>query len=164
MEKRGSLKKPKPRNCIVCGKVFMQIWAHEKMCSNFCKREREREHWREKGDGGTMNFNVKKDLVNPKCIVCGYVGPISKTCLHGHHMVPHSWGGENTKENIIILCPNHHAIAHAMCNGRKSQQFIDNVLCDKHTLVANIISYESDPRKWLMDYHRTLINSVRCSG
>jgi hypothetical protein len=32
--------------------------------------------------------------------------------LHAHHVVPVACGGADAAENLILLCPNHHAIAH----------------------------------------------------
>lgn len=34
------------------------------------------------------------------------------TVLHKHHIVPLSWGGPNTAENIIKICPNAHYNIH----------------------------------------------------
>lgn len=34
--------------------------------------------------------------------------------LHGHHIIPVACGGPDTEENLILLCPTHHAIAHHM--------------------------------------------------
>lgn len=31
---------------------------------------------------------------------------------HRHHIVPKSWGGPNTSENIVDLCPTAHANVH----------------------------------------------------
>lgn len=43
-----------------------------------------------------------------RCRVCGF-----EHALHGHHIVPVRLGGEHDLSNIITLCPNHHALAHA---------------------------------------------------
>lgn len=32
--------------------------------------------------------------------------------LHGHHIVPVACGGADHPDNMILLCPTHHAIAH----------------------------------------------------
>ena len=54
-----------------------------------------------------------------KCAVCGWhldnITPNGKTQKQGgcdlHHITPWSEGGENTKDNLILLCPNCHKMA-----------------------------------------------------
>ena len=51
------------------------------------------------------------------CAVCGWRAPEiagHNGCLHGHHIIPVSDGGDPAARNVIILCPNHHAVAHAI--------------------------------------------------
>ena len=50
------------------------------------------------------------------CEVCGYKPPdgISTKMLHTHHIVEARAGGSDGEDNLIILCPNHHALAHAL--------------------------------------------------
>lgn len=43
-----------------------------------------------------------------RCEVCGYSGP-----LNVHHKVPRSEGGTDDLGNLAVLCPTHHAEAHA---------------------------------------------------
>ncbi len=45
---------------------------------------------------------------NGKCKICSW----EKGYCHKHHIIPKQYGGEDDKENIILLCPNHHAEAH----------------------------------------------------
>ena len=42
------------------------------------------------------------------CRMCGF-----SAVIHGHHIVPKTNGGSNDLDNLITLCPNHHALAHA---------------------------------------------------
>jgi HNH endonuclease len=44
------------------------------------------------------------------CCICGYNQPVSK---HIHHIKPTRLGGTNTPDNLVRLCPNCHAEAHA---------------------------------------------------
>ena len=56
-----------------------------------------------------------------RCCVCGWYIPqdyesIGYQPQHGcefHHIEPVSEGGENTLDNIVLLCPNCHKMAHA---------------------------------------------------
>lgn len=53
------------------------------------------------------------------CEACGWsLGPDAWEALHAHHVVPLSCGGSDGFDNIIALCPNHHAVAHRL--GRRS--------------------------------------------
>lgn len=38
--------------------------------------------------------------------------PPTPSILHAHHVVPISCGGADAVENLIVLCPNCHAVAH----------------------------------------------------
>lgn len=42
------------------------------------------------------------------CEICGW----NEATCDVHHRIPKSMGGKNTIENAIVLCPNHHRIAH----------------------------------------------------
>jgi len=47
------------------------------------------------------------------CEVCGwYCGGLS--VLDAHHIVSRQAGGSNSVENLVVLCPNHHRLAHAL--------------------------------------------------
>jgi 5-methylcytosine-specific restriction endonuclease McrA len=43
-----------------------------------------------------------------KCLICGY-----DKIVEAHHIIPQAEGGKTTVSNGILLCPNHHAEAHA---------------------------------------------------
>ena len=48
------------------------------------------------------------------CDVCGwgFVNGRGLAVCVAHHVVPYSCGGGYGPENLILLCPNHHATAH----------------------------------------------------
>jgi hypothetical protein len=46
-----------------------------------------------------------------ECSICSWK-PWVSDLLHWHHIVPVARGGSDGAENLILLCPNHHAIAH----------------------------------------------------
>lgn len=51
-----------------------------------------------------------------RCEACGWQPPpplAAIRILHCHHVIPVNCGGSNDDSNLIILCPNCHAIAHA---------------------------------------------------
>jgi len=43
-----------------------------------------------------------------ECLICQY-----SKIVEAHHIMPQSLGGKSTRNNGILLCPNHHAEAHA---------------------------------------------------
>lgn len=45
-------------------------------------------------------------LYGYKCAICGF-----DEVIEIHHIIPVREGGSTTPDNIIVLCPNHHALA-----------------------------------------------------
>jgi hypothetical protein len=52
-----------------------------------------------------------KLLHNDRCQICGFAVPLSGggTYSEGHHVKPLGHEGPDVAENILVLCPNHHA-------------------------------------------------------
>lgn len=46
------------------------------------------------------------ELFGGKCYVCGF-----DEVVEVHHIVPRAIGGKDHPENLVLLCPNHHALA-----------------------------------------------------
>lgn len=59
---------------------------------------------------------------NYRCRICGF-----REAIHAHHIVAKSQRGSNGLENLITLCPNHHALVHA---GLLSQGTLLKVLAE----------------------------------
>ena len=68
------------------------------------------------------NHKLYKEILKSyeyKCAICDWhldnVTPNGKTQVQGgcdlHHITPWSEGGTNTKDNLILLCPNCHKMA-----------------------------------------------------
>lgn len=49
-----------------------------------------------------------KNIFSDRCMVCGW----NKTSCDTHHIIPKSKNGLNSLKNAVILCPNHHRLAH----------------------------------------------------
>lgn len=60
-----------------------------------------------------LALSYKRTRAETGCEVCGWsLGADAWEALHAHHVVPLSCGGADSYDNLIALCPNHHAIAH----------------------------------------------------
>lgn len=62
---------------------------------------------------GAMHLRRKKEMIADRstCENCAIILPAA-SMLHMHHTVPVSRGGSDGFDNLILLCPNCHAIAH----------------------------------------------------
>jgi len=45
------------------------------------------------------------ELYGGKCAVCGF-----DEIVEVHHIIPRALGGKDYPENLVLLCPNHHAL------------------------------------------------------
>ena len=70
-------------------------------------------------------YNLKKNLIKQRgslrCEICGWGKGLSYELLQAHHIIPISCGGKDIKNNVIILCPNHHRIIHHIWKIYKGQ-------------------------------------------
>lgn len=48
------------------------------------------------------------NIVGARCKFCGF-----DDWVEVHHIVPRREGGTETYENLLVVCPNHHALIHA---------------------------------------------------
>lgn len=66
----------------------------------------------------TMKRAMCRAKVRIVCAVCGWSDPVPRergqSAVAVHHVVPVCCGGSDDAENIALLCPNHHAVAHAV--------------------------------------------------
>jgi predicted restriction endonuclease len=54
------------------------------------------------------------DLYEGRCQVCGF-DPLLRYnvgACEAHHLVYLSRGGEDSLDNLVLVCPNHHTVAH----------------------------------------------------
>lgn len=60
-----------------------------------------------------------------RCEVCGWLPPVGLeklgrtkagrlSMLHAHHVLPITCGGPDAAENLVLVCPNCHVLAHAL--------------------------------------------------
>jgi 5-methylcytosine-specific restriction endonuclease McrA len=59
---------------------------------------------------GTYAYGRREALKRDRraCRICGFT-----LALNVHHVTPRAEGGTNDLDNVITLCPNHHAMVHA---------------------------------------------------
>lgn len=109
-------------------------------------------------------MSVKRDVKamavyrreHPYCEACGWTRHI-----HVHHMLPLEMGGSNDEDNLVSLCANHHADAHA-----EMAQFIEieghgaKLLVTRHGLVKLLRSIDKVQTN-LFENHRRAVNNQR---
>ena len=57
--------------------------------------------------GNSKRWRWLYELYQGKCAICGF-----SDVIQVHHLVPRSVGGTDDAANLIVLCPNHHALMH----------------------------------------------------
>ena len=62
------------------------------------------------------------------CRICGF-----DQIVHGHHIVAKAKNGTHALDNLITLCPNHHALAHA---GKLTVKQMTDAIKNAPTLLA----------------------------
>lgn len=116
------------KTCPICGKEFEIVGnaRNRKYCSTQCLRraglttDKRKSIIKRAG-----NYNNRVNLARYyglKCRVCGWSLPSGVSDENGkinkmggcemHHITPVSEGGTDGRENLILLCPNHHQEAH----------------------------------------------------
>lgn len=90
-----------------------------------------------------------------KCEICGWgppeLVPISMSerptmVLAVHHVLPRSYGGDERAHNLMLLCPNHHAVAHGI-SGLWINKDGTFLITRRHLMVALLVS-EEYPSDW----------------
>ena len=122
------------RICPVCGKEFTPNSGSQIYCCPQCARKAGVEKNRPRIDMRTaMKAKQNPYLLyafNFECAVCRWSLPSFDTPNGGmepaagcemHHIVPVAEGGSNKADNLILLCPNCHKLAHA---GYYSKDFL----------------------------------------
>lgn len=107
-----------PVPCLVCEKVFPARPAERRAGRLYCTPECGREGQRRKLTGAKRkrapgkSWWSRRDAAlardGHRCRVCGFA-----LALHVHHIKPRREGGTHAMDNLITLCPNDHAMAHA---------------------------------------------------
>lgn len=80
-----------------------------------------------------------------KCYVCHY------DCIHilvVHHIKPLSEGGTNELSNLVVLCPNCHALVHKLLefSGKAEATDLSPAMYELNTWITNNFSTDEDRR------------------
>ena len=111
------------KKCIICGaELTGRISNNRKYCSSQCARiaDKQKRINNIADRAGRINkvaHSVYK-AYNYSCAICGWKATNELISVKGrlqyaygneiHHITPVAGGGEETADNIILLCPNHH--------------------------------------------------------
>ena len=81
------------------------------------------------------------------CERCGYRPPTfwAEKILHVHHIVPVSFGGGDEPSNLVVICPNCHALAHTLT--RRSKKWGYEGPRTREELFAYIAKFEREYRQ-----------------
>ncbi len=88
-----------------------------------------------------------------KCEICGWGFCGNYSSVNAHHIKPVSAGGENKDDNLILLCPNHHAIAHFISHTHKGKYSGPS---SKQELIDETILYEKSPELLKSKHQRNM--------
>ena len=112
--------------CPICGETFTPLAGGQKYCSERCARHKEAIRTINKIKArGKERRTINPELIyayNCECAICHWSIPnwlptYKRTermyGLNYHHIIPVAKGGSSGEENVIVLCPNCHKMAHA---------------------------------------------------
>lgn len=99
--------------CERCGREYFRK-RQSRFTSRYCSREcmyisfrgEGNPNYRHGGNQAGLREYVMRHHENA-CAICGW-----SLHVHVHHIHARSRGGSNGPENLILLCPNHHWMAH----------------------------------------------------
>lgn len=95
--------------CQQCGVlIVVEVAAHLKT-RKFCNRECAALHRAPGKPRLSRQASAKYDAweaFHDACAICGWAEETCDVC----HIVPIKEGGEDTVDNVVILCPNHHRL------------------------------------------------------
>lgn len=106
---------------------------------------------------------IKRQLIEQHgnaCEICGWKNPVPDlfqrstiSIVQAHHIVPAACGGLATVENLILLCPNHHIIAHEVL-GKPAG--IWRGPRTREELIATLKRLESNPNQWMIEQQQSV--------
>lgn len=113
-----------------------------------------------------MGMRIMENMKKGQCEVCGWRPPplypkIAHKLLNAHHVVHRSRGGSTEADNLVTLCPNHHAIAHAL-TGRgtaTATSFLPSQVTSK-VLIVILREIDADPEGWIQNRNHQYVSKM----
>jgi 5-methylcytosine-specific restriction endonuclease McrA len=98
--------------CAICGASINVVpnalkRRADQYCSPACGREGQRRKLKELPRKSRHWRTLAKKAYGDSCVICGF-----SHVVEVHHILPRSKGGPDDLDNLVPLCPNHHAMAH----------------------------------------------------
>lgn len=89
-----------------------------------------------------------------RCEACRWsppCGPAWDGILHAHHVVPLSDGGDDARSNLVVLCPNCHALAHKVWAALRaiSGPLSGRSSFSRRELLLHLKSIRDDAAEWM---------------
>jgi hypothetical protein len=78
--------------------------------------------------GGDAKFKARRRALRLHGHECMIPGCDFNHVVQNHHIVPRSEGGTHKRDNCIVLCPNHHALADA---GVLTREYLKSILAER---------------------------------
>ena len=137
----------KEKICVCCNKPFSDRGNNAIYCSESCSRRStvNKAKAAKRAAGINKVAHIIYQAYDCKCALCGWQATNELIILNGkahyskgneiHHITPLSKGGEDSLDNLILLCPNHHKQA-------------DMGLIPKDTLIKHLKKYDSSEENW----------------
>ena len=94
--------------CMRCGDAFESKAYRAKYCSTTCRVATNVKSSNMPKRRNHLAARVRKDFGVLACFACNW----DKALCDVHHVVPRRNGGTNTYDNLSIICPNCHRLAH----------------------------------------------------
>ena len=112
----GKSQRTNEKKCPICKKMFLsQAGGRQKTCSRECSNKSRVgvKYNRPKRKNSAVRGNkLKERLAKTRGGQCEKCGHENYNILQVHHILPKASGGTNEKSNLMLLCPNCHAIIH----------------------------------------------------
>jgi len=99
--------------CQFCKLPYDTTAKRSLYCSKTCSRKARRERNVKSGAKNTNRSTLQSRVIkflSPKqfkCFICGW----QEAFCDIHHITPRSLGGQDSFDNLTVLCPNHHRLA-----------------------------------------------------
>lgn len=167
--------KPRRYICERCGKKF---WTTEQASGHPCIAKDGKENYAKvqrrteiaKAVKEYKEYMLRRGIF--ECEFCGWeipdraldhAGAPSRgrlSVLAAHHIIPTATGGTDDRDNLVLLCPNHHAIAHIISR-RNGDAWLGPRTKNDLLIMLRAVEAEDDEYKQIIsDFLRPAIEAL----